>query len=104
MSYSGQPLDPSVLQALQQYQQQQQKMAMAQSLMGNNATGPNAGIANVGGDILGALAAKRIQQQNSPENQTLQQRYGMSPSQAQNITDPSLMSRLGNFFGLGGSS
>ena len=93
MSNPGQPIDPSILQALQQYQQQQQKLQMAQALMGNGANPqtPNSGIANAGGSILGALAAKRIQQQNDPQNQVMQQRYGMSPGQAQNITDPSLL-------------
>lgn len=93
-------MTPEFMAQLQAYQDQQKKMQMAQSLMGNQAQGQNSGLANAGSDILGAITAQRLQQQNSPENQVIQQRYGMNPSQAQNVTNPSWTSRL---FNLGGS-
>jgi len=113
MSYPGMPLGMSTAQMtpelMAQYQQaadQAKKMAMAQSLMGNQAQGQNAGLANAGGDIAGAIAMKNLQQQASPQNQmasqTIQQRYGMDPSQAQNVMNPSLMSKIGGLFNLGG--
>jgi hypothetical protein len=96
-------MTPEYMQQMQAMQDQQRKMAMAQSLMGNQAQGQNAGMANIGNDILGAMRMKSLQQQNSPENAVVQQRYGMSPSQANGVLNPSLGSRIGGMFGLGGS-
>lgn len=88
-----------------------QRLKMAQALMGNqaNPATPYAGIANAGSDIIGAQAMKNIQnqqQQQGPANQIIQQRYGMTPSQAQNVISPSFLSRAGdwasNIFGMGG--
>ena len=96
-------MTPEFMAQLQQYQDQQRKMAMAQSLMGNQAQGQNSGLANAGNSILGAITMKNMAQQQNPQNQmasqTIQQRYGMNPSQAQNVMNPSLMSRL---FSMGG--
>lgn len=96
-------MTPELMAQLQAQQDQQRKIALAQSLMGNQAQGQNSGLANAGGDILGAVAMQRMQQQNSPQNQVIQQRYGMTPSQAQNVTNPNLASRIGSMFGMGGS-
>jgi len=79
--------------------QQQYQMAMARALMGNQAQGQNSGIANLGGNILGALAMKRVQQQNDPENQVVQQRYGMTPGQAGGVLGTT--SPIAKMFGLG---
>lgn len=95
--------------SIQDYLTQAQRMKMAQALMGNNAnpTTPYAGLANAGGDLLGAQAMQRIQQQSDPQNQVMQQRYGMTPGQAQNLLNPSMASKAGdwlsNLFGMGGS-
>ena len=100
-------MDPAEAQAmLQQYQDQQRKMAMAQQLMGNQAQGQNGGMANAGNSILGAITMKNMMQQQDPQNQmasqTIQQRYGMSPGQAQGVMNPSLMSKIGGLFNMGG--
>ena len=113
MSSPGMPLGmttaqmtPEMMAYYQQQADQARKMAMAQSLMGNQARGQNSGMANAGGDILGAIAMKNMAQQSDPQNQmasqTIQQRYGMDPSQAQNVMNPSLMSRIGGLFSMGG--
>lgn len=97
-------MTPELMQAMQQYQQQQKQQALAQSLMQTNANPqtPNSGIANAGSAIAGALAAKNMQNQADPENSVLQQRYGITPGAANNITHPGLMSRLFNLGGSGG--
>ncbi len=98
-------LTPEMMQQFQQYQdqqkQQQQRQAMAQALMQNQASPqtPNSGIANAGGDIMGALVQRRMQQQADPTNQIMQQRYGMSPGAANNVLHPSMLSKL---FSMGG--
>lgn len=67
MSYQGvstAQLTPEFLQQMQAYQDQQKKMAMAQSLMQNNApmNTPYAGISNAGSSLAGAMAARNLQQ------------------------------------------
>ncbi|HVZ60672.1 MAG TPA: hypothetical protein VG892_07795 [Terriglobales bacterium] len=68
MSYSGLTTDQLTPEMLQQMEQYRQKMAAAQALMGNNANPqtPYAGISNAGSSLLGAMAMKRIQDQNDP--------------------------------------
>lgn len=97
-------LTPEYLQAMQAWQDQQKKMQMAQALMGNQADPKtaNAGIANAGNDLLGASIQNRIQQQNSPEAQIIQQRYGMTPAQSVGIMNPSLFGRASGLFNMGG--
>lgn len=99
-------MTPELMAQMQAQQDQQRKMAMAQSLMGNQAKGTNSGMANAGNDILGAITMHNLAQKNDPtnqmNNQTMQQRYGMDPSQAQNVLNPSLMSKVGGLFNLGG--
>lgn len=90
---------PEFLQQLKVYQDQQKRQALAQSLMQNNAQGQNSGLANAGSSILGALTAKNMQNQADPENSILQQRYGISGGAANDITHPSMLSKL---FNLGG--
>lgn len=81
----------------------QQKMAMA--LMGGdkayNPQQANSGIANAGSSLAGAMAMQNMQQQaagNSQQGQIIQQRYGMSPTQAAQVMNPN----SGGFGGLGG--
>ena len=99
-------MTPEMMAYYQQQSDQARKMAMAQSLMGNQAQGKNGGMANAGSDILGAITMKNMAQQADPQNQmanqTIQQRYGMDQSQAQNVMNPSLMSKIGGLFNMGG--
>lgn len=110
MSTQGTPQPaPNWQQQMQQQMQQQQNMqrqqAMAQALMGNQAQGQNSGLANAGNDFLGALTMRHLQQQqNDPQNQVMQQRYGMSAGDAQGILHPSLLSRAKGLFSMGGGS
>ena len=94
-------MTPELLQAIQQYQDQQRKQAMAGALMQNsaNSSAANGGIANAGSTLAGALAMKNMQNQADPENAVLQQRYGISGGAANNISHPGMLSKL---FNLGG--
>ncbi len=92
-------MTPEAMAQMQQMQEQQRRMAMAQSLMGNQAQGQNGGLANAGNDILGAITMKNMRDQADPNNQTIMDRYGMDKSQAANVLHPSMMSKL---FSMGG--
>lgn len=107
MSYQGlstSQLTPEMLQQMQQQSDLQKRQALAASLMQNSADPrqQNAGLANAGSDILGAVIGRNAQQQQQsadPLNQAMQQRYGMSPGQANNMLHPSMLSKLFNFGG-----
>lgn len=105
---STQQLTPEFLQQMQQYQDQQKKMQLAQGLMGNKAQGQYSGLANAGSDLAGALASQNIGAANSPAAQAISLRTGISPSAAGNIVNPSMLSQAknwaGNLFGMGGGS
>ena len=92
-------MTPEAMAQMQQMQEQQRRMAMAQSLMGNQAQGQNGGLANAGNDILGAITMKNAMQKQDPQNQVMQQRYGMNADQANNVLHPSMLSKL---FSMGG--
>lgn len=59
-------LTPELLQQWQQQQDVAKQQAMAQALMGNQAQGQYSGLANAGGDILGAMASNSIAAKNDP--------------------------------------
>lgn len=97
-------LTPEMLQQMQAYQDQQKRSQMAGALMQNQADPrtANAGFANAGSDILGAVTQNAIQHQNGPQSQVIQQRYGITPSQAGNVLHPGIMSKIGGLFSMGG--
>lgn len=113
MSYQGistSQLTPEFLQQMQAYQEQQKKLAMAQSLMQNSApmTTPYAGISNAGSSLAGAMAARNLQQSAMQQTQnnmpgTMHSLGGGIGSVSDKV--PSLPNKAGwfsNLFSLGG--
>jgi hypothetical protein len=96
MSNPGSQMTPEMMQAIQQYQDQQRRQQMAQSFMQNSANPQtqNSGIANAGSDILGAITARNLQNRQMPNALGSSATAGMSQQ-------PGMLSRL---FNLGGGS
>lgn len=99
---STQQLTPEFLQQMQQYQDQQKKMQLAQGLMGNKATGQYGGLANAGSDIAGAVAQNQLQNQANWNAQGLGN-VAVTP-QVGTTGLGRLGSQIGNLFGMGGGS
>ena len=108
-------LTPELLQQAQAQNDQQKKMAMAQALMSNKATGQYSGLTNAGNDILGAVTANNLQQgqQQAMQNQmaantpaaAMQTGYGqVSANLPQLPSQSGMMSKLGGLFNLGSGS
>jgi hypothetical protein len=103
MSTQGQintsQLTPEYLQQLQLYQDNMKRQALAQSLMGNqaNPNTPNAGIANAGSDIAGALVSRKIQDNNKWAAQ------GLGPVNVTGNRMPGQGGWFNGLFGMGGS-
>lgn len=99
--YTTNQMTPEFLQQMQQYQDQQRRSALAQSLMQGGATGQNAGLANAGGALAGAFADRRIQDNMKWAAQ------GISPVQVTPQVGTTALGRAGswakNLFGMGGS-
>jgi hypothetical protein len=79
-----------------------QRRQLAQALMGKatDPSTPYAGLANIGSDVSGAYASKRLfDGANDPAAQAMATRTGMSNSDAYGLLNPSLASRAGDWFG-----
>lgn len=99
---SNSAMTPLTMQQVLDFQKQQQ---MAAALMGNSApaTQPNAGLANAGGDLSGALMNKNLQ------NQMQWAQQGITPVKLTNSAfNPSVTTQAGNWlsnlFSMGGGS
>ena len=79
-------------QQIQQLQRLQYRQALAQSLMGNKAQGVYGGLANAGGDLLGAILSAKAQSAAKPT-------YGNVDPQA-----PGLWDKISGLFDMGGGS